>query len=523
MDLKTIERGAMTSTDVLAFLAGERCYGVPELTTTAIFEQPIPAGFQPMMQELRGRLKLLALPTGTSRGDIYKAYSHDITLINQCRDDFQIFINSAVQASIVRNEQRAITVNNQVLTIWGFVEKHMPAMALVPLIDLTAEIAAQPEDELLAHLKHEADQAITRLFKTVCLWLDALSTREFIGLVKFAGADAARYHYFRPLRTEKMLEENDGVTRQVGYDASKPFGQRTQYETKSGKLVEIKHDLERHDHDIVFTRVDTVADYPAPMPNRVVQFLNETPDFIRRHLRVVSGTIVRESVLRRTVATQVEDTRVVSTSLGSPAITIGDYYVPVGWSDRDMIKGATGYFKEQRAYPPFYRRIKWKKLLRLPPWKLTFGLIGAALVLSFVVWLFSLVVAHERQSGVYKEFGAQHVSAPLDVTLTRIVNFHPQTTNTRMIIVRLERDVKITFPRGEHFTLTGTNRSNFWVTVDPKSNVDAYRHAALQAPNSSAEAYFGSVDLGPVLGYPITLHILNVTQRSIEFTYKYNH
>ncbi len=211
-----------------------------------------------------------------------------------------------------------------------------------------------------------------------------------------------------------MLKKHHGETRQVGYDASKPFGERTQYETKSGKLVEIHHKLERHDHDIVYTRVDTIEDYVAPMPNRVVQFLEETPEWIRRHLRIISGTIVRKSVLRRTVASEMQDTRFVSTSFGSPAIVLAGLYVPVGWSDRDM--KWSGFFSSQKTCPPPPAGLKrfagwcrkhWKGLtianlaLTLPVviasflfWQygLEVGLSGSAIMLvvllfiQFVVW-----------------------------------------------------------------------------------------------------------------------------------------
>src|SRR3989344_3943225 len=104
MDRKVIDRGAMALTDVLALFAGKRRYGMPDLTTEAIFEQDIPPGFGPMIDELRAQLTLPVLIGKASRDDIYAAYRHDITLINTYRDGFKAFITAAVKASVVRNE-----------------------------------------------------------------------------------------------------------------------------------------------------------------------------------------------------------------------------------------------------------------------------------------------------------------------------------------------------------------------------------------------------------------------------------
>jgi hypothetical protein len=380
MDLKTIERGAMTTDDVLALLSGDRRYGVAELTTTAIFEQPIPKGFQPMADELRAKLNLPKLAADAPRAIIYAAYGHDILLLDEHLNGFEQFMKMAVRASTM--DAGRSNWDGE----WDFVSKSMPALAREPLVNFSAEIAAQPEQELLPHLKAEIDAAVTKLFRIVCYWLDALVAREFVGLLKVTSGDAARYHYFRPLRFEKVLEEGDNQPRVVAYDETKPFGQRTKYEQKSGKLVEIKHDLERHDHDIVNMQTHTIADYPDPMPNRVVDFLNRTPAFIRHHLRVVSGVIIREQVLKRTLAVEMEDTRHTSTWLGSPALTLAGVFVPVGWSDRDM--QSSKFFSGQNACPPPPSGIKkWARWLR-EHWRGTTLISGVVIALATLGALF---------------------------------------------------------------------------------------------------------------------------------------
>ncbi|OGC87482.1 hypothetical protein A3C20_02425 [Candidatus Kaiserbacteria bacterium RIFCSPHIGHO2_02_FULL_55_25] len=351
MDTKAIGRGALTSTDLLALFAGERRYGAADLTTQAIFQQPIPKGMQPMVDDLRMQLQLPKLDRNADRKAIYAAYGHDITLLDTWRTGFKMFINSAVGASIIR--PAPIKVVGKDIDVFSYLEAHMPEMARMPLVDFTAEIAAWPEQELLTHLKSQMDVAVTMLFNIICLWLDSMVAREFVGLLKVTGTDTGRYHYFRPLQIEKALEKSIPRTERVGYDATQPFGRRTQYETRADGLVEITHQLERHDHDIVDMQMHTLADYPYPMPSRVVRFLESTPDFIRRHLKVVSGMIVKEQMLKRTTDIEtVQATIIESTWLDSPAIVLGGLYAPIGWNGRDMAKEVMNFFSGQKACPP---------------------------------------------------------------------------------------------------------------------------------------------------------------------------
>lgn len=351
MERKTITRGAKTSDDVLALLFGDRQYGVPELTIADIFEQPIPQGFEPMAAELRRELKLLDLPDSTVRDDMYAAYGHDVTLLNGRLAEFKQFVQTAVAASVIKH--KPIWIAGSAVTVLDYLELHMPSMARVPLIELTAEAAAMPEDELLTHLKQEAENAAVAFFKILCLWLDAMVTREFVGLLKVTSSEAARYHYFRPRQDESVIEKKNTRHEQVGYDATKPYGMRTQYEQRSDALIEIRHDLERHDHDIVQMKMHTVAEYPDEMPLRVAGFLESAPEFVRRHLAVVSGVIVREQVLRRTTDVELKEATIIeSTWLDSPAITLANRYVLVGWNGKDMLNESVAFFSGQRACPP---------------------------------------------------------------------------------------------------------------------------------------------------------------------------
>ncbi|MEJ0053169.1 MAG: hypothetical protein WDN10_00375 [bacterium] len=345
MKSRTIERGALTSGDLLSVTAGGRNYGLAELTTNAMYEQSVSNGFQPMLDEINSSLELMKLGEAANRDRIYAAYAHDIELLNEYRSGFEKMVKAAVKYSILPGNTYGRSDQE-----WGFISGSMPVLAREAFFDFRAEVAALPARELLQHLKGQAEAAVPKLFALVSFWLDALVAREFVGLLMVASDDAARYHYFRPFRTETVLEDNYKPPKAIEVDETLPFGQRTLYQRSLGKLTRIDHDIERHDHDIVGMRVHTVEQYPDRMPPRVVGFLEQVPPIILRHLRIVSGVIVREQILKRTVATEVTDTRHTSTWRDSPAIVIGDIYVPVGWSDKDM--GNAAFFSGQLACPP---------------------------------------------------------------------------------------------------------------------------------------------------------------------------
>ena len=156
-----------------------------------------------------------------------------------------------------------------------------------------------------------------------------------------------------------------------------------------------------------------------------------------------------------------------------------------------------------------------------------FGLIGRS------IWQDAL------QAEAYQQFGEQHVGKEQQVSVTFMADFHPQTVTHSSPITSLGPGAILHFPRGESFMLTSVTLNSIWggkfcVSVDQ----DALRKlevsyvtsdACFWAPESAPKAYFGSVDLEPKLGYPVTLHLIEVGEKGsriesnrIRFTYEYH-
>lgn len=509
----TIERGAKTSQDVLSLITGKRAYGGMTLKTAQMYEQQIPDGFLPLAGELRDQVKLLKLPAGASRTDIYAAYQADIKLLNSRRKDLVAFIKSGVRASIIRTKERAnestYEVDKDVEMQWGLVEQAIPPAGHAPLINFSADHAALNESELLDHLQVEANAAVDRLLKLVCLWFDTLVAKEFVGLVEFTSAEAARYHYFRPQVTKEVIAKGAGQSQT--YDPTAPYGERTTYTNSSGQVERTTHSLERHQHDIVDARTHSVEDYPDRMPQRVCDFLNQTPDWLRKHLVVVSGTITMERVRRRVVHTEDVGEIVTSVWKGSPALALGPY-APLGWSSDDLARETAVFFNEKLAGP--VRRALRNKVLAT--------IVACVLgVTALVGGIWYMVAENSRASEEARlTYVRQHSAGQQVLTLEKSVapvyNFEKKD----------EKLARITLPGGQPFyylgKLQGTGSNHqFTFTSDPKAAWQTGARQSFVLPASSGKVHYGTVDLGPSLGIPANMHVLQADESIVQFTIEY--
>ncbi len=513
----TIGRGVQTSVDVLAMLSGARNYGGADLKTSAMYEQQIPTGFQPLADELRGKLKLLQLQSGATRDAIYAAYQGDIMLLNSRRDGFIVFIKAGIRASIIRVKELAnestFDVSKDVEMQWTTVEKGIPLAGKVPFIEFSADHAALGEAELLTHLQKEANAAVERLLKLVCLWLDTLVAKEFVGLVQFTSGEAARYHYFRPQvirETVKKINED----KQIGFDPTAPFGEQTIYEKTSGEIIKITTNLERHDHDIVNARTHSVEEYPDRMPQRVCDFLAQTPAWLRKHLVVVSGVITMECVRRRIVATEEVGEIVTSVYKQSPAIALGSY-APIGWSGDDLKREATAFFLGQKARDPAVRN----RRLRIIGW-IAASVIAVASLTGFIWWQ---VAESSRLSAEAYQTYYDEVTAGRQVLMVEksdvLYNYQQGTT-----IVPALKNKAIELPGGQPLYYLGKVNSGevkYTFSSDPKEAWRTGNRFSFSLSKTGPKSKYGVVDLGPDMGIPAKMNVLFADDTIVQFTIDY--
>ena len=513
-----IERGAQTSTDVLAMLLGPRSYGNAGLKTPAMFQQNIPPGFEPIADDIHGALQLLKLERGATRDAIYDAYRRDIALLNSRRDGFIAFIKAGIRASIVRAKKLAgesyYDPDKDVETQWSTIEKVIPPAGHAPFITLSADHAALGEAELLSHLHSEANVAPQQLLKLVCFWFDILVSKEFVGLVQFTSAEAARYHYFRPQVTRTTVKSVN-EDKQIGFDPTAPMGEQTIYERTQGEIIEVTTTLERHDHDIVHARTHSVEEYPDQMPQRVVDFLNATPAWLRKHLVVVSGTITMERVRRRVVATEQVGEIVTSVYKASPAIALGSY-APIGWSGDDMLREATSFFSQKLAQPA--KRVVRNKTLMIVAATL---LIVSAIIGA--IW-YAISESNRASAEAYQAYHQEYSAGRQVLTIEKTsVSYNYRSGGTETTVTK---SAMITLPGGQPLYYLGKvqgpgSNYTFTFTPDPKTAWQTGARQNLVLPNNHNKVHYGTVDLGPNLGIPAMMHVLHADETTVQFTIDY--
>jgi hypothetical protein len=499
-DKTLAERGAITTNDLMLRLFGRDFGTVMEDATR--FQQPVPSFLQPIVSELKAASAILKLDIGANEDAIFDAYKHDVRFLQHRLDQLAGWVRTCIQASVKSNDN--YTENYRVKTGWDFVQQHIPSIAHAPLIDLPAERAALPADQLLAELKQEVVTGIDSMMKRFCLWLDLLVAKEYVGLVHFTGPTVGHYYYFRPYTTDKVAATNRN---EVEIDRSVPYGEQTTYTTIERQQWKITESVERHDHHIVKAKVNTLSDYTGLIPYRIIRALDRAPDWLRPHLRVISGDITKEVVARRIVREQegVHE-RVTSVYKDSPAIALGAYAFN-GWSSDDTSREESGHFSGQKVYSAA-KRVARSQTMRT--FLLVFAVIGL-IVGGIWYWVHSSNVSSQAS---YDQYYAK-VTAGSE-------------------IFTIAKEKMITLPRGEPLYYLGlaSNGRDANVSTDRTTRWKAYPEQFGQpqlgnfyqvTPRESApNTYYGTVDLMDAkTGIPARMNILYADKEKMSFTIDY--
>ncbi len=494
------ERGAITTDQLMLRLFGRDFGTVMEDATR--FQQPVPDFFQPIVNELRAASAILKLDAPATEDAIFGAYQHDVLFLQLRLAQLRAVVLDAVEASVKSNGN--YTENDRVKTGWAFVQQHIPPIADAPLIDLPAERAALPADQLLAELKEEVGTGIESMMKRFCLWLDLLVSKEYVGIVHFTGPTVGHYYYFRPYTTDKVDVTNRDETT---VDLTVPFGEQTTYTTIEHRRYKITESVERHDHHIVKAKVNTLDDYTGVIPNRIIRVLDKAPDWLRPHLRVVSGDITKEVVARRVVREQEEvHERVTSTYKGSPAIALGSYALN-GWSSDDTASEQSGFFRGQKVYS-VAKRADVRHFVKV---MLIIVAVIAAGAGGIRYWMYSWAV---------------NAQAAYD-------QYYAQVTAGNKTIYTITKEQNVALPRGEPIYFLGPQQGyNVTISTDlttpwryPGAQVIGQPMAGnrytIQPKESGVDTYYGTVDIGPDTGIPARLNVLYVDKTQMRFTIDY--
>ncbi|MES2225414.1 MAG: hypothetical protein V4480_01215 [Patescibacteria group bacterium] len=467
-------------------------------------EQPLPTFLEPIVAEFKAQSELLKLELGAEldHDQIFDAYRLDVQFLQERCDGFKDMVKWSVKASMKAGD-------GDDAKAWDTIKDGIPLMDSVLLINLNADRAALPAEQLLRELKAEVETGIDRLLRHVCLWLDTLVEQEYVGLVRFTAPTTGHYYYFRPQVTSDEVGRKSAET--ITEDPTQPYGSRVTYTTKAKVTVRTVETLERHDHHIVRAEVNTLESFQQEMPRRAIeQLLNRMPAWLRPHLRVVSGEIVQEHIQSRVARDDLATETVISVWKGSPAIAFGNYAL-LGWSGDDLLQEATAFWNKH-VVPGVVRTPGFWHRNRL---RLIAAVVIAGALWALVAWIDSMVhTANEATRADYRAWYQHHTRGHQIFTIP--VNHHVQLSNGATLYYMGSRsngrDIKPVFSTvPEAFETDGK-----WFVVD---NDPVNGRESLLSNNNVVPAH-GTVRLLPI-GIPADMNVLSVNGDEVTITVDY--
>lgn len=485
-----------TSSKRIAVMHGDRVYG-SENSLAAEFVQEVPEALRELAVDLRQRSALLALADapGLEKRAIFEAYGRDLGLLKRRLAEFDACVLQAIKSSVICQRGGAEKPKD----VWEALKEQVPTIGRAPLLDLSHTRAALPAHELLPYLKAEFEAGIERVLRLMACWLQFLVEAEFIGLVEWAGAlDVCRYHYFRHERTREVL-----VARQRSEqtsDESQPYGQRITYRDWVERVIRRREFKERHVHDIVQAKLHSVGEYPRRVPERIAEFLDAVPAWLRPLLQIVEGTITREEIVRRTTGdTTAVETDVISEWKGSPGVLLGNFNL-IGWSDDDL-RGVVRYYQGQAA-----RRLTWPKV-RARFWRFALAAAGVSAVAAGIGWFVWYVAVGEPRARA--EAHAAYASR-----------------FSQALVVETRKGERLSLPVGADVRYAGVGRSNNQqnrmhllrgIPTGDEVRLPWLGVSGLELTLGKDGILYGDADLAQAFGVFAKLHVLSAEESVVRY------
>lgn len=359
--------------DRLDMVLDGRRYGT-DASSHERFLQTLPEEFLQIGLTLRSRSQLLDMIIVENKDTVFKAYAHDLALLQQFLQEFQAWVKSGIFATIVAKTRNQNESEEKAQELWRTIEEEFPQVENVVLMDVPASRAAKDTPILLEELKQEFSFGVERVLRLIVLWLDELVHNDLVGLVEWCGLDVGYYHYFQHEYNEKLLDEQKSS--KTRSDAQ---GRIERVETHR-KTLRIRTAKARHVHHIVRGKSWALDEYPQKVPERIAAFLDKTPEWLVPLVHIVEGQITMEEIGTLRSETGIMERTREAVYKYSPGVHIAHFNF-VGWSASDLAGETTRHYR----YQPMYRPQKKRK--RVPDdLYLLFGLVGVLALFGFALF-----------------------------------------------------------------------------------------------------------------------------------------
>lgn len=170
-------------------------------------------------------------------------------------------------------------------------------------------------------------------------YLGELVDHGMMGFLDYHEGEAAAYSFIRRLikvKKERVEDIDKGLGFWVGHRSENPENFRTIYAFRQTRWGQAEYSTEEKVHSLHKARVQPFTTYHESVPIWLKPLKQVMPHWLSPHVKVMTGTIVEESVSYQEVETN-EWTlpEVKKVQRASPAILLGGA-VLAGWSDVDL-------------------------------------------------------------------------------------------------------------------------------------------------------------------------------------------
>ena len=203
---------------------------------------------------------------------------------------------------------------------------------------LTADLISQPLDSIIPILnewfRNSCHEIASRLFQTMHI----LVQQDVVGLVEWPEKDVCKLNFFQHVITQDQIRRRRSQSVQQD-DFSEEGFRSVRLETWEHIEGRNRYSIERHEHHVMNTKLNSIGSTQFPIPEDKQAFLSRVPPWIKQHLKILEGDLILEKVDRRHVG---DDHWKTTPQLRSsyeiePAIVLG-HYVITGWGQKEVEK-----------------------------------------------------------------------------------------------------------------------------------------------------------------------------------------
>ncbi len=457
-----------------------RVYGDMQQANDEKFQQGVSDALTGIRKLLQDQSRLLTLEVVVSKDEVLEAYGHDLGMLQRHLSEFEACVYQAIRCSIKHHEKHDSGEQ------WERLKVQIPLIAKSPLLDLDHTLVAQNVGALLPGLKKEFNEGVERLLTKMAFWMQLLVESEYVGLLERTAPDVCRFHYFEHEETEQVAHEDQSTESQEMAAGVEKLTTTTKRATRREQF------LERHVHHIAQLKEFGVEEYKNTVPSRVKDFLDKAPVWLKPHLRIMDGRLIKKEALRQKVGeiTTIE-TEVTSQWAYDPAICLGEWCL-IGWTEEDLRV-------TERNMQTAKINSKLEKIL---------DFILKGIVLAIVIGILGFLHHLWKQS---KENYRQY-----DI-------YYSDTMNGQTV-QKVQIGDPMILPAGKKIWYAGTSarlHTSSGDTIDfvwGLSDIDGRwtNRAFVSLPHNVPELY-GDISLEQKVGIPVRLHVLKADREHIRY------